>query len=196
MPDRPHSTSSADTAPVYSPLARRLHWWTVAFVMALIPLGLIMHRRGNELNIWDATTNNMYSLHKLLGFILLWLIVFRLVYRFTNGAPPDETTLEWWQKAASHLTHWGMYALLLVIPILGWLGVSMFGATNVFGLFNLPSIAAQNQETAKFVFLLHKLAAILLVLAIAAHVGAAVFHHFIRKDGVLRRMLPSVGRRE
>jgi len=156
----------------------------------------MMHRRGNELNIWDATTNNMYSLHKLLGFILLWLVVVRLVYRFTNGAPPDEPTLEWWQKAASHLTHWGMYALLLVIPILGWVGISMFGATNVFGLFNLPSIAAQNQETAKLVFLFHKLAAILLILAIVAHIGAAIFHHFIRKDGVLRRMLPSVGRRE
>jgi cytochrome b561 len=89
-----------------------------------------------------------------------------------------------------------MYGLLLAIPIGGWVGISMFGATNVFGLFDLPSIAAQNQETAKLVFFFHKVGAILLVLAIAAHIGAAIFHHFIRKDGVLRRMLPSVGRRE
>ena len=180
---------------VYSETARKFHWWTVAIVAILLPLGFAMHIRGTELNIWDATTNNMYSLHKLLGFIALWLVIARLFYRFRNGAPPDEPTLEWWQKAASHLTHWGLYGLLLAMPIAGWIGVSMFGARDVFGVFSLPAIAAQNQEAAKTVFFLHKIGGILLVLAIGAHVGAAIYHHFIRQDGVLRRMLPSIGQR-
>lgn len=184
-----------DSELIYSRIARGFHWWTVVLVLIMIPLGLAMQYRGNELNIWDQTTNTMYSTHKLLGFLLLWLVLARLAYRFAKGAPPDEPTLEWWQKAAAHATHWGIYALLIIIPILGWIGVSMFGARDIFGLFSLPAVAAQNQEGAKLVFLLHKIAAILLVLGIAAHVAASLYHHFIRKDGVLRRMLPSLRKR-
>ena len=186
---------TALTAEVYSPTARRLHWWTVAFVAVMIPLGIGMHIRGNELNIWDGTTNAMYSVHKLLGFTLLWLVVARLVYRFRHGAPADEPTLEWWQKAASHATHWGLYALLLAIPLTGWLGVSFFGARDIFGIVNLPPITPEDQNLAGRMFYIHWALAMLLLAAIAAHVGAAIFHHFKRKDGVLTRMLPNLKRR-
>ena len=150
--------------------------------------------RGNATN-FDALTGRLYDVHKLLGFLTLWLVVARLVYRLRNGAPPDEPTLEWWQKAASHLTHWGLYGLLLVIPLLGWIGVSLYGANSIFGIVSLPSLAAKNQDTATFVFALHYWAALLLLATLAAHVGAAIFHHFIRGDGVLRRMLPGLKRR-
>lgn len=179
----------------YSVAARKFHWWTVAFIAVLVPLGIAMDYRGNDLNIWDATTNNMYSLHKLLGFMLLWIIVLRLAYRLRAGAPPDEPTLEPWQRAASHLTHWGIYAMLLIVPLLGWLGVSMYGARDIFGLFSLPPLAAVDQPRSAAVLFVHKLAAILLVAMTAAHVGAALFHYFIRKDGVLSRMLPNLNRR-
>ena len=179
---------------VYSPVARALHWLTVAFVVILIPVGLYMVRRGAATN-FDATTNTLYSAHKLAGFVLLWLIVARLLYRFAHGAPPDEPTLEWWQKAAAHMTHWGLYALLLAVPLLGWYGISLYGALGTLGGFNLPAIAAQDQKAAEFVFMLHFWGAMLMVLAIGAHVGAAFFHHFIRGDGVLRRMLPGLKKR-
>jgi cytochrome b561 len=176
---------------VYAPTARRFHWLTVLLVAILIPLGLYMVSRGKATN-FDATTGNLYDLHKLLGFLLLWVMVMRLSWRLKNGAPPDEPTLEWWQKAASHLTHWGLYAMLLVVPMLGWLGVSLYGARGIFGWWNLPAIASQNQDQATFVFLLHFWGAMLVVAMVGAHVGAAIFHHFIRKDGVLRRMLPEL----
>jgi cytochrome b561 len=179
----------------YSPTARRLHWWTVALVAVMIPLGFAMSYRGNSLNIWDGTTNALYSLHKSLGFILLWLMLARLAYRFRNGAPPDEPTLEWWQKAASHLTHWALYALLIAMPLLGWLGVSLFGARDVFGLVSLPPLTVVNKAASERVFMLHFLGALALVALIGAHVGAAIFHHFIRRDGVLTRMLPTLQRR-
>lgn len=185
--------SSPTHAPelVYSPAARRFHWWTVAIIATLIPLGLYMVQRGSTTN-FDATTNRLYDLHKLLGFVLLWVVVARLVYRLKNGAPPDEPTLEWWQKAAAHLTHWGLYGLLLAIPLLGWIGVSLYGARTIFGAFALPPLASQNQPAADTVFLLHYWAAMLLLAMVAAHVGAALFHHLIRRDGVLRRMLPGL----
>lgn len=182
-------------APIYSPTARKFHWWTVVLVFIMLPLGFAMTYRGDDLNIWDDLTNNMYSTHKLLGFVVLWLTLARLYYRLRNGAPADEPTLEWWEKAASHLTHWGLYALLILVPIGGWLGVSLYGARDIFGLFNLPPLASVNQDKATSVLLMHKLGAVLIALLVAAHVGAALFHYLIRKDGVLRRMLPTVGRR-
>ncbi|MGE0698424.1 MAG: cytochrome b [Hyphomicrobiaceae bacterium] len=176
---------------VYSPTARAFHWLTVAFVALQVPLGLYMVWRGATTN-FDAATNTLYSVHKLVGFILLWLVVARLLYRFAHGAPPDEPTLEWWQKAAAHATHWGLYALLIVVPVLGWLGVSYYGALGTLFGINLPAIAAQNQDKAELVFKLHFWAALLIVAGVGAHVGAAFFHHFIRGDGVLRRMLPGL----
>ena len=148
---------------------------------------------------------------QLAGFVLLWLVVIRLIYRFAHGAPPDGPTLEWWQKAGSHLTHWGLYGLLLAVPLLGWLGVTLFGALGTIGGFKLPAIPGQDAlyqmasgvasiigfsvpagtaeagAKAKLVFALHFWGAMLMLLAIAAHVGAAIFHHFIRGDGVLTR---------
>lgn len=176
---------------VYAPAARRFHWWTVALVAIMVPLGLYMVWRGSNTN-FDATTNRLYDLHKLLGFTLLWVVVARLIYRFKNGAPPDEPTLEWWQKAAAHLTHWGLYALLLIVPLLGWIGVSLYGARSIFGIISLPPLAGQDQKASETVFLLHYWLALLMVAMIAAHVGAALFHHLIRRDGVLRRMLPGL----
>ena len=179
---------------VYAPPARAFHWVTLAFVAVLLPLGLYMAWRGNATN-FDATTARLYDLHKLLGFVLLWLVVARLFYRLRNGAPADEPTLEWWQKAAAHLTHWGLYALLLAIPLLGWFGVSFYDARNIFGVFDLPALARKNQATSELVFLLHYWAAMLLALMVVAHVGAGLYHHIIRGDGVLRRMLPALKRR-
>jgi len=185
-------TRSAGQAAVYSPAARRFHWLTVAAVFVMIPLGLGMTYRGNTLDIWDGLTNALYSSHKLLGFLILWLSAGRLIYRLAKGAPPDEPTLEWWQKAASHLVHWALYGLLLAVPLLGWIGVSLYPSLTLFNLFDLPALAKPNEAAAARILDLHGWLAILLALAIAAHIGAALFHHFIRRDGVLRRMLPGL----
>ena len=185
-------TRMGDREAVYSAAARRFHWITVAAVFTMIPLGLGMTYRGNTLDIWDGLTNSLYSAHKLLGFLVLWLTAGRLAYRLLRGAPPDEPTLAWWQKAASHLVHWALYGLLLIVPLLGWIGVSLYPALTIFDLFNLPALAAPNEEAAKRVLALHGWLAILLALAIAGHIVAALSHHFIRKDGVLRRMLPGL----
>ncbi|CAN7421987.1 cytochrome b [Bosea sp. LjRoot90] len=185
-------TTSAGRAAVYSPVARSLHWVTAAAAFVMVPLGLAMTYRGNTLDIWDGLTDALYSTHKLLGFLVLWLSAGRLIYRLVHGAPPDEPTLEWWQKAASHLVHWALYGLLLIVPLLGWTGISLFPSLTVFNLFDLPALAAPNEEAAKRVLFVHGWLAILLALLVCGHIAAALFHHVIRKDGVLRRMLPGL----
>jgi cytochrome b561 len=178
----------------YSLAARRFHWWTVAALAVQIPLGLYMAYRMHAAQLFGALTDSLYSTHKLLGICILLLVLARLGYRLANGAPPDEPTITWWQKGAAHATHWALYLMLLVTPVLGYIGISLFDARDVFGLFSLPPLTAPNQALASQVFFYHLLAAIIIVLLAGAHIGGALFHYFIRRDGVLRRMFVRAGR--
>jgi cytochrome b561 len=177
----------------YSTAARHFHWWTVALLAIQVPIGLYMVYRGAATN-FDALTGTLYDTHKSLGLLILALVVARLAYRLLHGAPADEPTIEWWQKAASHITHWSLYALLILVPLVGWLGISLYGAREVFGILTIPPLAAPNSGAAGSVLLLHRLLAFLTVALIVMHVGAAVvLHYVIRGDGVLARMLPWAG---
>lgn len=187
-------TSDSPQTPLYGPTARFLHWLTVAVVVVMIPVGFLMSYRGKVLNLWDGTTNALYSGHKLAGLALLAIVLVRLANRLVRGAPADEPTLEPWQRVISHIVHWLIYLLLIVMPVLGWVGVSMFPALDVFGLFKLPALTAPNSDGAKLAFALHGLCAFALLGLIGMHVAAALFHHFVRKDNVLVRMLPGLSR--
>jgi cytochrome b561 len=177
----------------YSLPALWFHWLTFLLVAILVPTGIIMADRA-ERNVWNMITNTLFSTHKLIGFALLWIVVLRLAYRLLSGAPEPEPSLSSWQAGISRVIHWALYALLLILPLLGWLGVSMFPALEIFGLFSLPSIA-QKSDLAKLVLLFHKAAAWVLLTLLALHTGAALFHYFVRKDGVFQRMLPVLGKR-
>ena len=185
--------TQATQVELYSPTARRFHWWTLVLVAIQVPLGLYMAYRGNTLGIFDGLTNNLYSSHKLIGITIFVVVLARLLYRLTHGAPADEPTLEWWQKVGSHLNHWSLYILLLLVPIGGYIGISQYPALDIFGIA-LPGIVTANQEAASTTFMLHFWGAMLLVAMIAVHFAAAMFHYLIRKDNVLTRMLPSLRR--
>jgi cytochrome b561 len=174
--------STAGTEATYSPLARRFHWWTVVLVAVQIPMGLAMSYRGHVLNVFDVVTNTLYSSHKLLGLVIFFVVIARLAYRLAHGAPPDEPT------------HWALYLMLLAVPVLGYVGVSLYPALEIFAI-PLPAVTAANEAAAERVFAAHYLGAMLIVLLLCAHVGAALFHYLIRRDGVLARMLPAAGRR-
>jgi cytochrome b561 len=182
-------TSAKAPIEIYSPTARRLHWTTVVLLLIQIPVGLYMVYRGNALNIWDTLTNVLYSGHKLIGVTILVVVIWRLAYRFSRGAPADEPTIEPWHRIVSRLNHWGIYLLLLATPIAGYIGISLFPALDIFGI-PLPGVVAPDKEAAKTAFAIHGLLVLLLVLMIALHVGAALYHYVIRKDNVLGRMIP------
>jgi cytochrome b561 len=183
-----------DSTGVYSKAARQFHWITAGFVFVMIPVGVYMVERGKATN-FDALTNTLYSNHKMFGFILLWIIVARLGYRLVRGAPADEPTLKPWEKTVSHAVHWSIYGLLLIVPLLGWIGVSLYPALGIpFGL-SLPALVSPNEKAAGTVFLLHKIGAITLALLALVHIGAALKHHFVSRDNVLRRMMPRLGKR-
>lgn len=176
----------------YSTAARRLHWWTVAFLAVQIPVGLFMVRYAAATDFAEPT-GKLYDTHKLLGLTILLLAGTRLVYRLVHGAPADEPTLAPWEKLVSHVTHWAIYALLIIVPLLGWLAVSNYGPFEPFGI-KLPTLAAQDKARATRTFFVHMVAAYALIVLLGMHVGAALQHYLIRKDGVLRRMWVRAGR--
>lgn len=179
----------------YSSTARALHWTTVALLAVQFPVGIYMVYRGSSLNLWDNVTGALYSLHKLGGVTILVIVLWRLAYRFSRGAPPDEPTLEPWQRIISHLNHWGLYALLIAAPIAGYIGISLFPALDIFGLFSLPAVVAPDKAAGETVLGVHRVLVILLALLIALHVAAALYHYLIRKDNVLGRMIPRLLKR-
>lgn len=175
---------------VYARVARGLHWLTVALLLLQFPVGAYMAYRGNTLNIWDGLTGALYSGHKLVGVLILLVVAGRLLYRLTAGAPPDEPTIEPWQRVASHLTHWALYALLIAAPLAGYVGVSLFPALDLFGGLRLPAVVSPDKAAAETAFRLHGLLVLVLGLSIVLHVGAALYHYLVRRDNVLGRMLP------
>ena len=176
----------------YSTAARRFHWWTVLLVAVQIPVGLFMVRYGAATN-FAAPTGQLYDLHKIAGLVILLLVIARLIYRFAHGAPTDEPTLKPWERVVSHITHWAIYALLIIVPLLGWLAISYYGPFEPFGI-KLPALASQDDAKATQIFFLHMLAAYALIVLVGTHVGGALMHYVIRKDGVLARMWVRAGR--
>jgi cytochrome b561 len=191
MEDRKLNGSAIEAA-TYSVTARRLHWWTFTLLAVQIPVGLFMVRYGEATNFAEPTPK-LYDAHKLIGLTILLLAVVRLTYRLVHGAPSDEPTLQPWEKLVSHLTHWAIYALLFIVPLLGWLAISYYGPFEPFGI-KLPALAAQDDAKATRTFFLHMAAAYALIALLAMHVGAALQHYLIKKDGVLRRMWVRAGR--
>ena len=195
---RPDETTSR-TAPetysgTYSVVARRFHWCTVALIAVQLPLGVAMTKYAEATN-FASPAGLLYDLHKVLGMSILALIIARLWYRFSYGAPADEPTLEPWQKIVSHITHWSIYGLLLVVPALGWLATSAYGPFAPFGI-KLPNLLAQNDALATRLYGWHEIAGKLLLVLVFMHIGAALFHYFIRRDGVLNRMWTALPRRD
>lgn len=182
-------------APIYGRTARGLHWLMAVLIIVQAAIGLIMVYDAEQPNVWQtiAETLKLYDVHKVQGLLLLALVLVRLGVRIARGVPPEEPTLETWQREASTLVHSWIYLLLIVVPLLGWIGISLYPALTVFNSFTLPALTAPDRPMSEAILNAHRIAAFTLVAFIAVHVAAALYHYLIRRDGVLRRMLPGAG---
>jgi cytochrome b561 len=184
------SMSNASSRPVgYSGGQKLLHWVIALMLLTLIPVGIYMVQRGAATS-FDAVTNQLYTAHKTFGFLVLMLIVLRIALRLRNGTPAQEPGLARMQVVAAEATHGLLYVLMIVVPILGWLGVSAYGATGLLGGFTLPALLGKDTVLGEAILKYHGYAAFAMAGLIAVHIGAALFHRIVLKDGVLRRMLP------
>lgn len=169
----------------YNLVARVLHWTTVLLVLAMVPAGISMTRIGG-----GSLQNWLFDFHRSVGVVLMILTLVRLAYRLFNRPHPLPDELPPWQRMAAKATHVFIYGFLIVNPFVGWLATSAYGAAiSVFGLFTMPIIVAKDRELASQLFLVHEVLGIMFVTAVALHIGAALYHGFVRKDGILQRML-------
>jgi cytochrome b561 len=181
-----------DSTKVYSKPQRVLHWLTVLLILITVPVAFTM--TGMFGKVPDAVAAFLYDSHKLIGITIFVIVVARLILRMTMGAPPPEP-MHPLQRRAAAINHWAMYALLILVPIIGYIALQYFGEIRLFGVLPLPSFAAPNKELSERIFSLHELAAFTLIVLVIVHFSAAMFHYFIRKDNVLGRMWPSQLRR-
>lgn len=174
---------------VYSKTARALHWLTALLLVINIPLALAMTRMADGQPKYDA-----YTIHESIGLTILTATTARLIWRLINPPPPlVQPALI---RLAAHVTHGAMYVLLFAIPITGWMTTSAFGfPPTFFDLFTLPNLVAENRPLANRLQVIHPTLAMALVALFFAHVGGALFHHFIKRDDTLRRMIPRLSRR-
>jgi cytochrome b561 len=177
-------------APAYDVTARTLHWITATLVLINLPLGLVIA------NKWGGPLqDDLYNLHRSIGALVIPIILVRFIYRLSHRPPPLPADVPPIQQLAAHATHWLLYGLLIVQPFLGWIGTSAYPAQIVvFGLFELPSIWWEDRPFSDLVLTVHGFVALTIACLVVAHIGAALHHHFVRKDAILARMLTSLAK--
>jgi cytochrome b561 len=174
----------------YSGRQKIFHWTIAIAVLAIIPAGLIMNRIGE-----GPAQNQLYDLHRSFGFIVLLLAALRLRIRMSDGAPEPAADLTAFERVASVTVHRLLYALLLLMPIVGWAAMSAYGGEwSVFHLFMPPPLVPKNEQLSDALFRLHEFGGFIMAALVSVHIAAAIFHGFIRRDGVLARMLPGSAR--
>jgi cytochrome b561 len=168
----------------YSPIAKGLHWLMAVLIIGLIVLGVYMH----ELPL-SPEKLQLYSWHKWAGVTVLLLVWVRLAWRITHRPPALPESMSAHMQWLAHGGHFALYGLMIAIPLSGWLMSSAKGFQTVwFGVLPIPDLVEKNKELGQWLQQVHEALNWLLMLTLAGHVTAALWHHFVLKDDTLRRM--------
>lgn len=169
----------------YDPVTKLLHWVVFLAVAAQYAVGEFMPHIGRK-----AEDAGLIALHMSLGASVLAVILVAIGWRLTHPVP-QLAALPRWQRAAAFLTHWALYALILVMTLLGWAATDYRGwPVKVFGLIPLPAIAQKGESWAHTAGDIHSFLVNVLLALVVLHVGAALYHQFVVRDGVMKRILP------
>jgi cytochrome b561 len=164
--------------------ARVLHWTMAVLILAMLFIGVGMVATVSEKHQW------LLAIHKPLGIAILLLAIVRLAVRLRNPPPPLPADLPALQKLAAHLSHWLLYALMIAMPLIGWAMLSAGGyPVMLTSSLRLPAILPENALAFAWLRTAHGVFAYLLFFTFLAHMGAALYHGLIRRDGVLRSMV-------
>lgn len=168
----------------FTPLQRALHWVMAICILAMLFVGVGM------VSTLDPVYLTLVSLHKPLGIVILLLALLRLIVRWRYGAPPLPRDMPEPMKLAAKLSHVAFYALMIVMPLLGWAMLSAADYPVVFAGMNLPAILPPNPELHSMLWNAHRFLAFCFFALILLHLAAALFHALIRRDGVYEAMAP------
>jgi cytochrome b561 len=192
----------------YTAVAIVLHWAIAVAILFMIPMGLWMHESAEHGDV-SARLFSAYQLHKSIGLTVLALSLVRLGWRLMNPPPPMPAHMPGWERFIAVATHWAFYALMIGLPLSGWLYVStgwsihdeapLPVATHWFGLFQVPALFGLNQadlgvreDAAEAALTAHAYLAYAALGLAALHVAAALKHQFFDRDEVLAHMVPGL----
>lgn len=184
-------------APRYGWVAIVLHWTIGLGILAMLVMGLAMTHGP----LAPQQKFQLYQLHKSIGITILVAAVLRLLWRFTHRPPPLPGDMPRWEKGAAESTHVLLYALMIGMPLVGWALVSVAPLnipTVLYGVVPWPHIPLTawfgwNKAQASGVLAsVHAYGGYALIALFLLHAGAALRHHLVIRDGVLRRMIPGL----
>lgn len=170
----------------YTGPAIALHWLMALLLPVVFGVGLYMH--DLPLSPWKL---QIYSWHKWAGVTIFLLVLVRLGWRLTHRPPALPPTMRPALRLAAHAGHGLLYVLMIVIPLTGWLMSSAKGFQTVyFGVLPIPDLVGKDKELGDLLRDVHAALNFLFAAVVVGHVAAALKHHLVDRDDVLRRMLP------
>jgi cytochrome b561 len=171
----------------YTLTAQALHWITAALMFTVLPIAWVMVNMPQSAQLRGL----LFTLHKSVGLTIIVLVAVRIAWRAKHPAPPLEAGLARWEKAAARGSHWILYAVLIGMPISGYLLDSAGGySISYFGLFSVPLLPKSPALFSVAIWVHVAVGQWLVYALILLHLVASVWHISVRRDGVFDRMLP------
>jgi len=178
-----------DTTERFGSVTKTLHW---IIAILFVTQFYLIYWKESMLPVKSPLANfYINGLHKPLGIVILCLAIFTILWRFHSPRPLFPNTMQSWEVISARLVHFILYLILLIMPISGFMMSSAAGyPPNFFGLFQFPLWIEVNKEMSKFFFDIHQMTSFVAIALVTLHILAALKHHFIQKDNILKRMLP------
>ena len=177
-------------AGTYTRTAITFHWIAALLIVCNLALGISMINLSlSPLKV------RLYGWHKWIGITVFLTAAVRILWRLAYPAPSPIAMPEWQRRAAA-ATHAALYVLMFAIPLSGWVYSSATGVSVVYlGLVPLPDLVGEGQGArAAVLWAVHATLNFTLLMLVFVHVGAALRHEYVDRDGILRRMLPFLRR--
>src|SRR5712675_1603120 len=167
-------------------VSRAFHW-----ILGLAIIGMLAY--GWWMNHIAARPDRFFhrSIHADIGYLILLLMALRLIWRGIHPTPALPSDTPRWQRIVASISHWSLYAVTMLVATLGWAhsGAHTPDYSSFFGLFHVPQITSPDKAAGDAYEDRHILFAYVLLALIVLHTGAALWHHFIKRDRVTSRMV-------
>jgi cytochrome b561 len=171
----------------YNRIAILFHWAIAILIIANIGFAWSLDSFDHH----SPEHDRILTIHKSIGTTVLLLAVLRLGWRWIHPAPVLPETMPRWKRIAARMDEALLYALLFIMPLSGLIDAGAFSQpVHYFFLFDLPALTGHNEPLGHIAFAVHQVSALILYGLLLVHAGAAFHHHYVLKDGILRRMLP------
>lgn len=172
----------------YNSVSKWFHWITVALIAVALPIGFVIG------HVKDSDKMPFYAIHESAGLTILLVAAARILWRLRHPPPPLPDSVPPAMRQAAHVNHWLLYGALIVQPILGFIATNAYGfplrgETAYLGFIDLPKFMETNKPLADAVQGVHNVLGFAIVALLVLHIGGAIFHQAIRRDGTLLRVV-------